>query len=1126
MRSRWHQSSVVLRFRMLLLLLPLVLGTSNAAATAHNTVVDADDRACLEALQQSDLDHDFLLNRYPEYVTYLHLLSPPPRTSTVIASHHHQNHHFYLREAAGIGDNFETLSRPLQDAFEAFADSPTTTINGQQVVNISQAFLPLVDDDERHNNDGSNSHHLLLGSRSLFLKEFCQQTRQALLVGMPLTTTRRTMQDDDHLGATGKGMVWDDHSTVKHNNNDDRLQKEEVDVASPSPLPTTTTTTTGIRRLRGATVGVVAGMVESNQKTRPGDVVGAVGGGAAKLIPIDSSEAEGCGSGNDHRATASSSSSSPCSSSSYLRNPNNAKNDEIRLLQSATKNNHGDEGLASESMPPIPCSQRHPSVGGEEDDSQGYQLYHVLPPHVTTPPRHLSEENDCSLWVRFSDLDRNGALSKGDYVVLVNLMAGQSMGTEFANLPDSLQATFSRLASTSTTNAADREEGISFSNEATEDATNRWLNNIFESNNHDPTAAADANDRSAQLVPIQTICSGTRSALDAILSQDGAGDMDENMAIKGNAKSACTTKNAAIYDKNSDGKLAFDEFARFANGLRTGETTAPSSFQDLPQDVQDIFMQQAIKEFNPFGAKTDIDTISLAEKLNGGQLVVSFGTICTHADDIIHALNNHSPLEEPSHSSSSPTSMAQQEMTSQSKSSYRTELVLKDSSPHSNSSHSVPAISSMVPQVLAQANGTTAPGATTMPGTTAMPGATTTPTTATSTAAPSTPTASTAAPNNTTQGTTAAPNTNTTQATTQAPSANTTEDFTTDPNATEAPTGPQLVTGYNSWIMGNPLQMKAADLKASPDYTEIKRAYASYSSSVVDDMIADRAPRRLLRGRRLEVELQSESSRVYEVIDSLCPANLLVQEEINCVTVFGRVNIIATNESTRNVYNEYVSASQLGIEGGLLQDTLVKQSPGLFWFVDGAAKLVQPTDDFPVPPVPEEEKDWRGGTDLMTGLAISGLIAIVCVLFVCLFVLVPAARAKRETDDKKKAALFALREAEAMIRAEAAAEAAAADAALASLAERLKNSAGKKKKLGPCPGAEHDESENPYRAEVERLLTENCPDRLDELDSLLWQFKVSYWLNPCRILLENLSFVHDDISDWLPCVHSLVKSIL
>ena len=289
------------------------------------------------------------------------------------------------------------------------------------------------------------------------------------------------------------------------------------------------------------------------------------------------------------------------------------------------------------------------------------------------------------------------------------------------------------------------------------------------------------------------------------------------------------------------------------------------------------------------------------------------------------------------------------------------------------------------------------------------------------------------------------------------------------PNATR-----EIVTGHNSWIMSNSIGLTAEDMTGDQTgFVEIRRAYRAFTADIVSGMSVSRPARSMLRHRRrLEVTLQSGSSDVYRFVDSACPSS--AAENDNCLTAFGQVDFMVVGEDPDQVYNEYVDTSQIAIDSGLLQESLNEVAAGSLWAVEQSSVPVTPSVD--VEPPIEEDKD-RGGTDLVLGLIASGAVAIVLVIIVCLFVILPQLRKNRGTKQAKKEALEALREAEARDRA-----------AAEKMAQSFVESVKPKKRCKP-PKTLHDEGDNPYREEVEQLINENCPDLIAELDSLLHQFQ-------------------------------------
>lgn len=376
--------------------------------------------------------------------------------------------------------------------------------------------------------------------------------------------------------------------------------------------------------------------------------------------------------------------------------------------------------------------------------------------------------------------------------------------------------------------------------------------------------------------------------------------------------------------------------------------------------------------------------------------------------------------------------------------------------PQGNSTNTTAPMPTAAPSNMTQPNGTLAPS---MPNNTFPPNQTEAPT-VNSTAPPATtpPTNTTAPPINTT-----------------APTPSPTLPATTvQPAPTPAPGPTQNVRVYNSWVMSNGVDQTAADIVAdTAAVNAAEEGYAAFVDEIVAEMARERAAIRRLRRRRLVVSKQAGSTSVDRIDDSTCPEGS--GPNLSCVTVFGSSTLV-TDEDTTSVSNEFTVNSQAAIDSGQLETNLAEANPGTLWTVESSSTPVNPDDGVPDPPTESPEAD-RGGSDLVIGLVISCAVAFFLVLVVCLLIIIPACRKKRELKKTKKDALEALREAEAKHKA-------ALDKK-----SKLKDKKDDKAASAPRPKGEHDETDNPYRDEVEKLINNHCPDVIDELDSMLHQYQ-------------------------------------
>lgn len=274
--------------------------------------------------------------------------------------------------------------------------------------------------------------------------------------------------------------------------------------------------------------------------------------------------------------------------------------------------------------------------------------------------------------------------------------------------------------------------------------------------------------------------------------------------------------------------------------------------------------------------------------------------------------------------------------------------------------------------------------------------------------------------------------------------------------------------------MSNAVGQTASDLRADvASFSGIQRAYDAFTVDIEADMALSRAARLRLR-RRLTVSLEPGTSNVYNLVDSKCPSTNAATEK--CLVAYGKVNLRVEGESAVIVATEYETLSQSEIDGGALQVQLNAADPGSLWKVEGSHEPLTPKEGLPTPPDDEDTGD-SGGSNLYIGLIVSGSIALLLVILIYIFVILPHMRKKRELEKAKKEALAALREAEL------------AHAGAVRKKDELNNKEDEPSSGPPWPKTDHDETDNPYREQVERLMDEQCPDLLDELDSLLHQFQ-------------------------------------
>jgi hypothetical protein len=166
-------------------------------------------------------------------------------------------------------------------------------------------------------------------------------------------------------------------------------------------------------------------------------------------------------------------------------------------------------------------------------------------------------------------------------------------------------------------------------------------------------------------------------------------------------------------------------------------------------------------------------------------------------------------------------------------------------------------------------------------------------------------------------------------------------------NSTTLPVGsPQqnsdvstAVRVYNAWELSNSAGLTASTLRSSSHFHTLLKAYTDFVGEVIAQMTTSGNSVPEPTSRRLEVLFAKESTVIYSLLDTSCPASIETQT-ILCQKVFGLLDLHVNEENnTSSIYDAYVNASQLAIDDGRLQSKLEEIDPNSVLTVLGASQV-------------------------------------------------------------------------------------------------------------------------------------------------------------------------------------------
>ena len=217
------------------------------------------------------------------------------------------------------------------------------------------------------------------------------------------------------------------------------------------------------------------------------------------------------------------------------------------------------------------------------------------------------------------------------------------------------------------------------------------------------------------------------------------------------------------------------------------------------------------------------------------------------------------------------------------------------------------------------------------------------------------------------------------------------------------------------------------------------------------------------RRRRLEVIYDASSAEVYAFNDTACPTT--VSRNATCAIGFGRYNLFLADEDSATISQVYTDATQDAIEEGLFAETHEALDPLSWVVIDGTAEGLEPTKY--VPPESPGDNDDKGYDEyFMIGIGVSiAIIVVTIVAILCASDLSGNDRDDDSVDPWEK------------------------DGSRSSRRSQAKEKAPGKKKFSPYskdipPKTERQEYEM-YRAQLEKLVEQKCPEEFDNVDDLM-----------------------------------------
>ncbi len=187
---------------------------------------------------------------------------------------------------------------------------------------------------------------------------------------------------------------------------------------------------------------------------------------------------------------------------------------------------------------------------------------------------------------------------------------------------------------------------------------------------------------------------------------------------------------------------------------------------------------------------------------------------------------------------------------------------------------------------------------------------------------------------------------------------------------------------YNSFIISNPLDLKAGDLIVGTRSRDgLDEAYGIFVQEAVNNYTySEDLEIRALRQRKLAVDFLADSDQIYKIVNSDCPGGSSPSE--SCQTVFAKFQLSIDEENADEVSKAYSEYTQNQISEGILQVYLKNVDEFTPLTVLNASYPVQPPEDnanaptgAPINNTNENKKKRRRGGSIAAWVIFSFLFA-------------------------------------------------------------------------------------------------------------------------------------------------------
>ena len=259
---------------------------------------------------------------------------------------------------------------------------------------------------------------------------------------------------------------------------------------------------------------------------------------------------------------------------------------------------------------------------------------------------------------------------------------------------------------------------------------------------------------------------------------------------------------------------------------------------------------------------------------------------------------------------------------------------------------------------------------------------------------------------------------------------------------------------------------------SGPDREGLNKAYVAFVTQAVEIEQRNSKRRQLLQiqGRLLEVvAFDPATARVYKLSDTPCPDSAV--KGAACQTVSGSFDVFvadATQEDLNKIHEQYTAATQSGIDSGILQEKLEQADAFSPFVIEGAVDPPQPISS-PLPIPTDADQDSTGGDD---GISSMGIVFIIGACGIALGVGISTFQYGRREWKAKHGKNNPLSEHPKFV-------------------DTTEPWDGDDDVAAKWASTESggDNSANRYQRQVESLVKKNCPDQMENIDTMLHQFQ-------------------------------------